>query len=806
MDTNKQIIVPISGMTCANCTASVERNLKKLDGISDVAVNLATERASISFNDSSQSHVSIDEIQQKVEKIGYKINTLSLEYYLPTLTDQSIADKLNNKLEKHDGILEAKSNLATQQLSINYISTIIAKKQIETLLIEAGFNFESLTQYKDNSLEAKQALQLKTQRNMLIIGLIFTIPLFILSMGRDMGLLPSTIASLAWLDWFFLAIATPVQFYVGKNFYRGAWHALRSGSANMDVLVALGSTIAYIYSILVLFNIIPGHIYLETSAMIITLVHLGKYLEVRAKYRTNDAVKQLLNLQAKTAHVQKGDEIIDIDVDDIIVGDILVVKPGESFPVDGEIISGETSVDESMLTGEALPIDKQVGDKITGATLNQTGLVSFRATHVGKDTALAQIIKMVEDAQASRAPIQALADKVSAYFVPIVIVISIFTFLFWYLISSDLSTTDHFARAMINAIAVLVIACPCAMGLATPTAIVVGSGNAAKHGILFKDSESLQKTASIDTIVFDKTGTLTYGIPKVTSIEIIGSISEDEAIYYAGSAELGSTHPLAHAIIEFAEQKKINLKQPETFLNQSGSGIHVTVDGRNIFVGKIASEDKEWTEKVQKLRQSGKTVMKVVVDNVLQALIATSDQPRSEAKEIIKTLNNLGIHTHMLSGDHQATAKAIAKEIGIETVKAEVMPEEKNIYIQSLQKQGFVIAMVGDGINDAPSLATADVGIAMGTGTDAAIASAPVVLMNSNLHSIPQLLIIAKETIKTIRQNLFWAFIYNIILIPVAMMGNLNPMLAAMAMAFSSVFVVTNSLRLKRKITKYLSK
>ena len=801
---SKQIIVPITGMTCANCSASVERNLKKMEGIAEVAVNLATERASISFDDNALSSVSLHDIQNKVERIGYGINTLTLSYYLPDLQDLSQANNIETKINNREGVLETKLNFATQQISLTYIPTIIGKKEIEDMLSSLAGSFENLSDYEESSLEAKQARQLTKQRNMLITGLVFTIPLFLISMGRDMGLLSENFASQPWLDWYFFFLATPVQFYVGMNFYRGAYHALRSGSANMDVLVALGSTIAYIYSFFVLIGLIQGHTYLETSAMIITLVHLGKYLEVRAKHRTNDAVKQLLDLQAKTALIKKENQIIEVDVDDIIVGDIIVVKPGESFPVDGVILSGETSVDESMLTGEALPIDKKPGDKVTGATLNQTGLINFQATHVGKETALAQIIKMVEDAQASRAPIQALADKVAAYFVPAVILIAIATFLIWFFLPSDLSQTDHFARAMINAIAVLVIACPCAMGLATPTAIVVGSGNAAKHGILFKDSEALQKTAAINTIVFDKTGTLTYGVPKVTAFEPLADLSAEQAIFYAASAEQGSSHPLAHAVVEYAKEKNISLVQPENFLDQSGSGIQVTVDNHTVYVGKITQANNQWPGKVSALREAGNTVMLLEVDQTPQALIATADQPRSEATQVLQELAQKGIHTHMLSGDHQATAEAIAKQIGIEKVKAEVMPEDKNLYIQNLQTDGSSIAMVGDGINDAPSLATADVGIAMGTGTDAAIASAPVVLMNANLESIPHLLSIAKETIKTIKQNLFWAFIYNIILIPVAMLGKLNPMFASMAMAFSSVFVVTNSLRLRYKIKRLI--
>ena len=800
----KQIIVPITGMTCANCSATVERNLKKMEGIAEVAVNLATERASISFDESLQTTVSLHDIQNKVERAGYGINTLTLSYYLPDLQDQTQANNIKTKLKNEEGILNTQLNFATQQINLTYVPTIIGKKEVEHLLSSLAGSFENLSDFEESSLEAKQALQLKKQRNMLIIGLLFTIPLFIISMGRDMGFLPTEFASQPWLDWYFFILATPVQFYVGMNFYKGAYHALRSGSANMDVLVALGSTIAYIYSFFVLIGVIQGHTYLETSAMIITLVHLGKYLEVRAKHRTNDAVKQLLDLQAKTAHVKKDDEIVEVDVDDIIVGDIIVVKPGESFPVDGVILTGETSVDESMLTGEALPIDKKPGDKVTGATLNQTGLINFQATHVGKETALAQIIKMVEDAQASRAPIQALADKVAAYFVPAVILIAIATFLLWFFIPSELNSTDHFARAMINAIAVLVIACPCAMGLATPTAIVVGSGNAAKHGILFKDSEALQKTASVDTIVFDKTGTLTYGVPKVTAFETIGDLSLSQSIYYAASAELGSSHPLAHAIIEHAKAQDVTPTQPENFLDQSGSGIQVTVDGQEVFVGKITKENNQWTEKVDVMRQAGNTVVLLIINQKPQALIATADQPRTEAIKVLQELAQNGIHTHMLSGDHQATAEAIAKQIGIEQVKAEVMPQDKNVYIQNLQADGTNVAMVGDGINDAPSLATADVGIAMGTGTDAAIASAPVVLMNANLESIPHLLSIAKSTINTIKQNLFWAFFYNIILIPVAMLGRLNPMLASMAMAFSSVFVVSNSLRLRYKINQLI--
>ncbi len=804
MADQKHLMLPILGMTCANCVATVERNLKKVDGVDTANVNLSSERAAVSYD---PERASLGEFLDRVKRAGYDIALGEAALGIKNLADIADVSRLEKALYAEEGVIEAYVNLASEKAFIKYIPTIISQNELRRAIRSAGFDMlETDIQMEDAEAKARKE-EISQQQRMLIIGLIFTVPLFILSMGRDMMMLPAAIAHAPWVDYVLWAMATPVQFYVGWQYYSNGYKSIRNGSANMDVLVALGTSAAYFYSVPIALGFIPGHSYFETAAVIITLVRLGKFLEAKAKGGASDAIRKLMDLRPRKANVVRDGIEIEVSVDQVEVGDLVLVHPGEKIPVDGVVVDGRSSVDESMLTGESLPVKKTAGDEVIGGTINKLGLMKFEATKIGKETALAQIIKLVEEAQASKAPIQNLADKISAIFVPVVILIAAVTFITWYFFIplSVGATVGLFTRALINTVAVLVIACPCAMGLATPTAVMAGTGKGAELGILIKKSESLERAGKINTIVLDKTGTITRGQPAVTEILLNDHThSEDEIIRLVASVEKGSEHPLGEAISAEANARDLSLSEPLGFSAIAGHGVNAEVDGHDILVGnrrlmesyKIDISPIE--DKLVNMEEAANTAILVAVDNQLAGVIGVADTIKEGSSEAISQLKSIGLDVVMMTGDNHRTAKAIAEQVGINQVLAEVLPGDKAGEIKKLQAEGQTVAMVGDGINDAPALAQADIGIAIGTGTDIAMASAPVVLISGDLRGAPKAIALSRKTLRTIKQNLFWAFFYNTVLIPAAALGLLNPMLAAGAMSFSSIFVVTNSIRLRR--------
>lgn len=733
----------IEGMTCASCARAVERVTGKLDGVSGASVNLATEKLTLEYD---ESKLSIESVRDAIDRAGYK-----------AIDEDTVADE-----------------------------------------------------DKDIKENEQRSFRLR-----FIISLIATVPLLYISMGHMIGLpLPEfidpTINPLAFAITQ-LILTIPVV-AVGYRYYIVGFKTLFKGSPNMDSLIAIGTGAAVLYGIFALIQILRGDasyamdLYFESAAVILTLITLGKYFETVSKGKTSEAIKKLMGLAPKTATVLRNDREIEIPIDEVKVGDIIVVKPGEKIPVDGVVISGITSVDESMLTGESIPVEKHPGDNVTGASINKNGSVQYKATRVGKDTTLAQIIKLVEDAQGSKAPIAKLADIISGYFVPIVIILSILSGLAWYFIGGESAV---FALTIF--ISVLVIACPCALGLATPTAIMVGTGKGAENGVLIKSGEALETAHMIDTVVFDKTGTITEGKPKVTDIYSVDNITEEELLMISASAEKGSEHPLGEAIVEYAESKGIQIKKASDFKAIPGHGIEVTIDDKNILLGnrKLMTERKIPLNNMEdisdKFANEGKTPMYIAIDSKPAGIIAVADTVKDSSKKAIERLHNMGITVAMVTGDNTRTAQAIANQVGIDRVLSEVLPEDKANEIKKLQSEGIRVAMVGDGINDAPALAQADLGIAIGSGTDVAMESADIVLMRSDLMDVPTAIKLSRSTIRNIKQNLFWAFAYNTIGIPIAMgvlhiFGGplLNPMIAGAAMSLSSVSVVTNALRLKR--------
>jgi len=808
----KKTLLKVTGMTCASCVSHVEAALMGLKGVSEASVNLANEKAAVTYD---PSQVSIADMVNAVKDAGYGVVTETATLPVQGMTCASCVKRIEDALRGTDGVISASVNLATERVTVKYNPAQVTLPELKKVISDAGYSVpeaEAEKELVDTEREARKKEMVDLTLKFILSGIAAAVIMALMFFGPYIPIISSLPHE--WIMYVSFLLATPVQFWIGWRFYRGAYAALKHGTADMNVLIAVGTSAAYLYSVIATFapqlvaigGMMPAT-YFDTSTMIIALILLGRLLEARAKGQTSEAIRRLTGLRAKTARVIRDGHEQDIPVEDVKVGDVIVVRPGEKIPVDGVVTEGYSSVDESMISGEPIPATKKPGDTVIGATINKTGSFRFRATRVGRDTVLSQIIKMVEEAQGTKAPIQRLADRVAAVFVPVVIGLAMLTFIAWYFLGPQPS----FLMALLNFISVLIIACPCAMGLATPTAIMVGTGKGAQYGILIKGGESLENAYRINTIVLDKTGTITKGEPSLVDVIAMPGFTEQDAIHFAGSAEKGSEHPLGDAIVKGAKARNIPLSDATKFDAVPGKGIVAEIDGHIVMVGNaklMELEDiplDEMQKAFGKLSAEGKTPMYVSVDDKPAGVVAVADTIKEGSKEAIAAFRQLGIETIMVTGDNRRTAEAIAKQVGIGRVLAEVLPQDKAEVVKELQAESRNVAMVGDGINDAPALAQANTGIAIGTGTDVAIESSDITLMGGDLRSVVTAIKLSKATIRTIRMNLFWAFFYNIVGIPIAagilypwFHILLNPIIAAAAMAFSSVSVVSNSLLLNR--------